>query len=123
MALAAGAESSKVHHKPLIMRVIAVNIAPIPINAFATLSEFPLRSSTVFPFSILTRYIQETRKQLIHVHAAGRLVPIGRVFEGDVRANGIIGILFNERYKLIGALCNRYFLMSLGNSGVSSASL
>ena len=37
MTLAAGAESSKVDYKPFIMRVIAMNIAPIPINTFATL--------------------------------------------------------------------------------------
>jgi len=36
MTLAAGAESSHVT-SPFIMRVIAINIAPIPINTFATL--------------------------------------------------------------------------------------
>jgi hypothetical protein len=37
MTLAAGAESSKSITSPFIMRVIAMNIAPIPINTFATL--------------------------------------------------------------------------------------
>ena len=69
ITLAAGAESSKLITSPFIMRVIAINIAPIPINTFATLPACISRCPCLAPPGpILQPDIKPTKRPVEDYH-------------------------------------------------------